>query len=365
MRIDTIPMSSRIEAGIFRSWIILLNLIIYVTVTCSSNSSEICSLTKWKLYKQKYGKNYEFNSTEDLKRRAIFCKNLRKVIEHNAEADSKSYRITLNHLSDRNEQELSRIMGHNRKLTGQLPSKQMQILGINELSKFIDLDGEPPAHMDWSKDPQRVSPARQQGDCGSCWAFTTVALLEGQEKPANDEKLVYLSEQNLVDCDKINDGCEGGDIPEALQEIKRFGGLMKRQDYPYVSGRTGLNETCKMNPEKAFKTTINLGTTRMLEPGNEFLLKQIVASYGPVAVSIVTNELFASYESGVFYDPTCYGEVTHAVTLVGYGTHRGQDYWKIKNSWSKYWGLNGFGLIARNRQNNCNISSDAYIITPD
>lgn len=317
---------------------------------------DLCSLNKWNSYKLKFGKNYIANSSEDTERKSIFCKTLNDIAEHNANPDS-TFKMGLNSFSDRTAKELSKML---RPKDIESPASSMALLSPAKLSQMINMSAEIPSELDWSKDPKRVSPARNQGDCGSCWTFATIAMLEGQERPSDNETLVELSEQNLLDCDEKNYGCVGGWYPEAFDEIRRFGGLMRRDDYPYM----GVKQKCKANATKAFKTTVDLGPTRLLTPGNETLLMQVVATYGPVAVDIHAPDDFYYYRSGIYYNSHCNQPVNHAVVIVGYGTQNGVDYWKVKNSWSTDWGTDGFGLMSRNRKNNCRIASLAYIITP-
>lgn len=354
-----------------------LNILISVTIllliaiindgTCEDNLNfgQSCSSSNWKLFKENYSKSYGTNMDEDRSRMAIFCRNLNRILRHNANSSS-TFQLALNHLSDKTPEELSKMMPrmNRNRLLGK------KFLTDTKLLKIVrDINAEPPAELDYSKDLQRVSPARNQGDCGCCWAFSIVAMLEGQQRPLGEPRLVPLSEQNMVDCDRKNEGCSGGLYPDALAEIKRYGGLMRRVDYPYVSDRTGKQGLCKMDPDRAFETTVNLGETLWIPPNNETLLKQFVANYGPVAVCIYAAYFeFIGYKSGIYYDDEWVPDElpNHGVVIVGYGTDSktGRDYWKVKNSWSSDWGEQGFGYMSRNRNNNIGIASMAYISMP-
>lgn len=334
----------------------------------------LCNPNQWKLFKEKFNKNYDLNSHEDRHRFAIFCQNWEKIVEHNSRPDV-TYEQDLNHFSDFFPEELKKVTLRSGKEGRRMDSESKQdfedlLMSSNQLKHIIgDINIEPPSELDWSSDPQRVSPPRNQGDCGSCWAFSIVAMLEGQEKPTGRGKLVELSEQNLIDCDEFNDGCEGGTYTDAFKSIRRIGGVMTLEDYPYVSGRTQKAGKCRMDRDKAYKTTKSLGRIKHLKAGNETLLKQIVASYGPVSIVIIAKDNLHNYRSGVYYDAKCNDTPDpdyHGMIVVGYGKDNktGLDYWKIKNSWSQGWGMMGFGLMSRNRDNNCEIASDAYIILP-
>lgn len=336
-------------------------------VLAAPEADQSCSLNKWKWFKEKFSKRYNENQAEDRLRLSIFCKNLQQILEHNSNPNA-TYTQAVNHFSDMTAEEIDKIVP---SLDQEDQNSLMNSMNLVDSPRFLseivaDINEEPPAEVDWSLDPKRVASARSQGECGSCWAFTIVAMLEGQEKPTGNDSLVELSEQNLVDCDKLNFGCQGGSLLNALKSIKRNGGVMTRADYPYISGETKTRGRCRMDADMAYKTTIDLGEASVLTVGNETLLKQVVSWYGPIAIAIRATKNFLRYNDGVFYEEDCDGPPNHGVTLVGYGKDKrsGRDYWKIKNSWSEKWGINGFGLMSRNRHNNCRVASSAVIIKP-
>lgn len=330
--------------------------LIQLDTSISSEIADSCNLDRWNSFKLKYGKKYGSNSIEDKQRRAIFCKNLNEIGEHNANPRN-SYKMGMNEFSDKSKDEIMSMMRSDAK-----SSMQFNSLNSYEISQIIDLNEDSPSHVDWSENPKRVSATRFQGACGSCWAFATISMLEGQEKPNDNETLIELSEQQLIDCDYLDYGCAGGYISTALQEIRRLGGVMSENDYPYVSGLTGYKQKCSFDLEKTHISTRNLGKVEWLMPGNETLLKQVVASYEPVAIGMHANYEFNRYESGIFYSDSCDKNENHAIVIVGYGTMRGVNYWKVKNSYAADWGQQGFGLMSRDRNNNCRVASHAYII---
>ena len=163
------------------------------------------------------------------------------------------------------------------------------------------------------------------------------------------ENLVSLSEQQLVDCDGGNYGCNGGWPYDANKYIIRYGS-MSESSYPYY----GYASRCRYSSSKVVATVsqdYHVAT-------NENALQSASALIGPIEVCIEVSGSFSSYSSGVYYDPYCGQQVNHAVLLVGYGTDpRGGDYWLVKNSWGAYWGDNGYIKMARNRNNMCGIAS--------
>nr|XP_015192100.1 PREDICTED: cathepsin K-like [Lepisosteus oculatus] len=201
-----------------------------------------------------------------------------------------------------------------------------------------------------------VTPVRNQGSCGSCWAFSSAGALEGQLKKTTGQ-LVSLSPQNLVDCVKENDGCGGGYMTNAFKYVMTNRGIDSEESYPYV----GEDQQCAYN--KTGRATGCKGY-KVIPEGSEKALQAAVAKIGPVSVGIdATLYSFQFYKRGVYYDRNCNkDDINHAVLAVGYGaTPKGKKYWIIKNSWGEDWGHKGYILMARNRNNFCGIASLASV----
>jgi C1A family cysteine protease len=183
---------------------------------------------------------------------------------------------------------------------------------------------------------------KNQKLCGSCWSFAAAGAIEGQifkEKGL----LRNLSEQNLIDCnrDELNGnfGCDGGDFITAFDFVSiQQKGIALDELYSYEANDTGK---CRYHKSLTGGTISSYVT---IVPGNETLLKAMVAKYGPVA-SAVDGSLptFQSYKSGIYYDRKCTKKINHAILIVGYGTDSKtkKDYWLVKNSYGKTWGDNG------------------------
>ena len=196
--------------------------------------------------------------------------------------------------------------------------------------------------MDW-RDRGAVTPVKNQQQCGSCWAFSTTGAVEGAYYLKNGN-LTSFSEQELVSCDKVDQGCNGGEMDDAFQWIQKQGGLCSESDYPYHSG-TGNSGSCakKCQPVKGsqVKSYVDVNAT-------ESELKAAVAKQ-PVAIAIEADGFgFQLYHSGV-YTGKCGTNLDHGVLLVGYGTDNGQDYWLVKNSWGDSWGDSGYIKIERGK----------------
>jgi len=215
-----------------------------------------------------------------------------------------------------------------------------------------------PDSIDWRK-LGAVTQVKNQGNCGSCWSFSTTGSLEGAHFIATNN-LTSLSEQNLIDCSgsQNNDGCNGGRVDWALQYVIQNGGIDTEASYPYV----GEDGTCNYNAANSGATC--KAWTQTTE-GDEVALQAQVAVQ-PVSIAISVDDAFANYASGVFVDDSCPNDaddLDHAVLIVGYGTQDGQDYWIVKNSWGASWGASGYILMARNHNNMCGVATDAVYPT--
>lgn len=217
------------------------------------------------------------------------------------------------------------------------------------------------ARLDW-RDRGAVTAVKNQGSCGSCWAFSTTGSIESQMK-IKFNRLVSLSEQNLVDCsyNYNNNGCGGGLMNNAFQYIIDNGGIDDSKSYPYLSigdSEYSPRRQCRYNPRNAVATVTGYRTIRS---GSEKDLTQAVTQIGPIAVAMHSTESFQHYKSGYFYERNCPNDaqsINHAVLVVGYGTDpKYGKYYIVKNSWATTWGEHGFAKMARDRNNNCGIAT--------
>jgi len=207
---------------------------------------------------------------------------------------------------------------------------------------------------DW-RDHGAVNAIKDQGQCGSCWAFSTVANVEGVGS-VETGKLLSLSEQQLVDCDTVNDGgCEGGLPSNAFQYMIDGGiGLEAESAYPYKAADGTCQSTTSQ--QKAFITAWHQIST------DETQIAAAVQQYGPLSIGINANT-FQSYRSGVsnplFCNPAA---LDHGVAIVGFGTDSGKDYWTIRNSWGTSWGEAGYIRLIRG-SGKCGLNTDVTTAT--
>ncbi|CAF4449438.1 unnamed protein product [Rotaria sp. Silwood2] len=216
-----------------------------------------------------------------------------------------------------------------------------------------------PSAVDWRKKGAVTTVIEDQGQCGSCWAFTATGALEGQHflKTGN---LVRLSAQNLIDCTSKygNEGCCGGYMDASFQYIKDNKGLDTEASYPYEA----QDGKCRFK-----RATVGATDTGFVDlpSGNETTLQSAIATVGPIAVAIdAMQESFQFYSSGVYDDPKCSStDVNHTFIVIGYDTLKNgtkkQDYYIAKNSWGETWGNKGYIWMSRNKNNQCGIANIA------
>ncbi len=214
--------------------------------------------------------------------------------------------------------------------------------------------GELPTSFDW-REQGAVAAIKDQGQCGSCWAFSAVANMEGLLFRKSGS-LTTLSEQQLVDCDTVDGGCNGGWMDKAFEWIQQNGGINTDKDYPYHA----RDESCKFNPSKvALKVT----GFKDISP-NEDEIAQVLVENGPLSVAVNANP-FQFYRGGIMR-PTKQScnprALNHGVALVGFGEENGVKFWVVRNSWGQRWGEQGYLRIERGT-GACGINTTASTAT--
>lgn len=300
----------------------------------------------WNSFIKVHSKSYATNLTESALRKNIWKQNVDFIQKHNLEFDMglHSYRLGINEYADLTKEEAKKYLRGFVRGNGLSSGQMFPHKLIKEL----------PDEMDW-RTKGYVTPIKNQGQCGSCWAFSSTGSMEGQHFRRTG-KLVSLSEQNLIDCTEKygNAGCNGGWMDNAFKYVKENGGIDQESFYPYEAH----DDWCGYRADVSGATVTGWFD---VAKGDEVALKAAVGSQGPVSIAIdATSQQFMLYESGIFDNPTCSNVTTdHAVLAVGYGTQKGQDYWLVKNSWGTSWGLDGYIMMTRNKNNQCAIATYA------
>uniref|UniRef100_A0A1B6FNV8 Cathepsin L n=1 Tax=Cuerna arida TaxID=1464854 RepID=A0A1B6FNV8_9HEMI len=304
----------------------------------------------WDVFRMKYKKKYS-SENEEQTAKMLFLRSLKYVLDHNLKfyLNETTFEVEINEFSDMETREIANIRNGYRQTSFRSSNLPKELFVKQKKSHEL------PDHIDW-RQKGAVTNVKNQGMCGSCWAFSATGALEGQLF-VNNSILTSLSEQNLIDCsrDEGNNGCDGGLMDYAFEYIYINHGIDTEAEYPYL-GRDG--RSCRY--KKDGKNLYDTGAVD-IPSGDEDALKEAVATKGPISVAIDASlESFQRYRRGVYMDRRCSSKnLDHGVLLVGYGTDsKYGPYWIVKNSWGIKWGDSGYILIARNH-NMCGIATQA------
>lgn len=310
-----------------------MNTIATVAVAAIAGSSDHMAFTE---YVRTFNKVYEASAVAH--KFAMFVENSKIIAEHNAK--DSSYKLGMNAFGDLSSAEFKAIY------TGLIPKETIPA------NVYTDAPlAAPLAAVDW-RTKNAVTPVKNQGQCGSCWAFSTTGSVEGANA-IKSGTLTSLSEQQLVDCSSSegNQGCNGGLMDNAFNYIIKNKGLGSEASYPYTAQDGSCKKVASVNTVSSFKDC---------PAGDEKTLLTMVNS-GPVSIAIEADtSAFQLYKSGVFDNAGCGKNLDHGVLAVGYDTDASskKDYWIVKNSWGASWGNQGYIWLVRNK-NMCGLAQMA------
>jgi len=272
---------------------------------------------------QKWAANNQKVYTPEVyqRRLAIFTSNLDLIQHLNENAGPDGASFSLNKFADLTPQEFSAYY------LGYVPSTQV----MEELQLS---DDAVPDTFDWiSKD--KVTPVKNQEQCGSCWAFSATENIESVWMIAKDltpANFKPLAPQQIVDCDKRDGGCNGGNPPTAYEYIIEAGGQDTEASYPYHA----VNQACQF---KAADVEAKIASYKTIS--KEDAMKTATATVAPLSICVDASQ-WQFYSSGVMTPSQCGTSLDHCVQIVGYDTAANPPYWNVRNSWGTDWGMSGF-----------------------
>ena len=276
----------------------------------------------FKMHLEKFGKSY--SSSEYEARLRIFNDNMGYIRKVNSM--NKDWYLTPNQFTDLSNEEFRKIY---------LPKKMFP-----EINESIESESnlQYPTSVNWVT-AGAVTPVKNQGQCGSCWSFSTTGAVEGAWKLAG-HSLTSLSEQQLVSCNTQNHGCSGGWPAVAMQYIINNKGITTESNYPY----TAKNGVC--NKAAAAQVAATISSYKQVASNNVAALATAVAQQ-PVSVLVDAGGAdWQSYGGGVVTDSNCGTSLDHAVLAAGYNMGSSPAYWLVKNSWGAGWGEAGYIRLA-------------------
>lgn len=317
-------------------------ILLAILFACALAFTEVEYQSAFTFWMQQHQRSYDH--ADFLYRYKVFRQNMDFIEKHNDA--NKGYKVAMNQFGDLTNAEFkSFYLGTPFKFTGKFTTNSK-------------VNARAPDSFDW-RTKGAVTPIKNQGQCGSCWSFSTTGSTEGCHFLTTNN-LVSLSEQNLIDCSTAqgNQGCNGGLMTAAMTYIISNKGIDTEASYPYTT--SGPN-TCQFSQANV-GATLN-GMVNVSSGDENDLLNKAVS--GPVSVAIdASQNSFQFYSSGVYYEPACSStQLDHGVLVVGWGTDSGTPYWLVKNSWGTSWGLNGYIEMSRNKNNNCGIATMATLPT--
>jgi len=298
----------------------------------------VASALTYPEYLTRFNKTRIAGTADYLVHEAVFLSNLLEIEVHNLQ--ELAWKMSVNQFTDMTPEEFKRFKGF-RKEHSYLKRSAMSF------PSNIPLMNDLPTSVDW-RTKNVVTPVKNQGGCGSCWAFSATESLESTVALATGQ-LLTLSAQQIVSCTQNPDQCGGtggcgGATPELAFGYVQGAGITSETNFPYE----GITGTC---PTSLPTVVAGIKSFKALATNSYEDLINAVATTGPISISVDASS-WGMYGGGIFdgCDQTN-PDLDHAVQLVGYGTEGGQDYWLVRNSWGESWGESGYIRLKRDQAN--------------
>lgn len=307
-------------------------------LTSSLLVSSVVATSDWESWKEEFGRVYNGVDEESF-RRSVFEDNMKEAAKLQEENPLADFGAT--QFSDWTRAEIK------ERLTNYVPSGE-----VLEEMDLSNMTLEVAASQDWTG--RYTTPVKDQGQCGSCWAFSAVEQVESDLMREHGQSIT-MSTQELVDCTGSGgrrNGCQGGDPAAAYKVIEQLGGIETASAYPY----TARNGNCQFSRSRV---AARISSYKSVGRGSESSMKSYVGNTGPLSVCVDANS-WNSYRSGIM--TSCGNSVDHCVQIVGYGTSGSTNYWKVRNSWGRSWGESGH-MRLRIGSNLCKINSEPSAVT--
>eukprot|EP00590_Aulacoseira_subarctica_P011884 CAMPEP_0172430092 /NCGR_PEP_ID=MMETSP1064-20121228/53065_1 /TAXON_ID=202472 /ORGANISM="Aulacoseira subarctica , Strain CCAP 1002/5" /LENGTH=365 /DNA_ID=CAMNT_0013175919 /DNA_START=318 /DNA_END=1415 /DNA_ORIENTATION=- len=303
---------------------------------------------KFLSWSKKFNKSYG-TSEERNHRMQIWLDNHAFIEKHNRQTPQPSYFLGHNQFSDLSHDEyleFNKLKQYSSSFSDSIFVSDVQLLEPQvvrgKMIRGSAMLSDIPLSKNWVIDGA-VTSVKNQKSCGSCWAFSAVGAIEGLAY-LRSNKLVDLSVQEFVDCDRTDRGCFGGLMNNAFVYEEGIGGVCSWTDYPYFGRKHWLKgcekHECDVVPSSDISGFVNVTQS------DEGLMEALSIQPVSVAVDAAAPD-FRFYSSGVMDKEDCYEKLDHGVLAVGYGTQGGKDYFLIKNSWGTTWGQDGYIMLAR------------------
>eukprot|EP00210_Caulerpa_lentillifera_P004029 g3844.t1 len=301
----------------------------------------VAAFESWRVM---HNKTYTRDSQEWNTRYEIWLENLHHILNYNEQHNS--HWLTMTSFADLSDNEAK------EKVFGFINDNSVKDTTTHS-SNALEVDDAKltPSFVDWRLQ-DAVTSVKDQGSCGSCWAFSAVGSIEGANALFNDA-LLDLSVQELVDCDTMDSGCQGGQMQNAFEWVKRNGGLASGQEYKYHGAHHFF-----CNWMKARDHRVSVQGYKNVPIGEKYLVQAL--SRQPVSVAVhADHKAFAFYGGGIF-DAPCAHELNHGMLAVGYDLERG--YFIVKNSWGEHWGEDGYirlAMLGEDSPGQCGVAMSA------